>query len=62
MNTKSIMILSDTHFPYSKKEYFKWIKKLKDKIKPTLVIHIGDQIDANSISQHILSHELHNIK
>ena len=62
MNTKSIMILSDTHFPYSKKEYFKWIKKLKDKIKPTLVIHIGDLIDANSISQHIHSPELHNIK
>ena len=62
MNTKSILVLSDTHFPYAKKEYFKWIKKLKDKIKPTLVIHIGDLVDFHSISQHLHSAELPNIK
>ena len=62
MNTKSILILSDTHFPYAKKEYFKWIKKLKNKIKPTLIIMIGDLIDAHSISVHLHSPELPNIK
>ena len=60
--TKSILVLSDTHFPYQKKEYFKWIKKLRDKIKPTLVIHIGDLVDFHSISQHLHSAELPNIK
>ncbi len=62
MNTKSILVLSDTHFPYVKKEYFKWIKKLKDKLKPTLVVHIGDLVDFHSISQHLHSAELPNIK
>lgn len=62
MNTKSILVLSDTHFPYVKKEYFKWIKKLRDKLKPTLVIHIGDLVDFHSISQHLHSAELPNIK
>lgn len=62
MNTKSILILSDTHFPYAKKEYFSWIKKIRDKIKPTMVVQIGDLIDAHSISQHLHSPELPNIK
>ena len=60
--TKSILVLSDTHFPYQKKEYFKWIKRLSDKLKPTLVIHIGDLVDFHSISQHLHSAELPNIK
>ena len=62
IKTKSILVLSDTHFPYQKKEYFKWIKKLSDKLKPTLVIHIGDLVDFHSISQHLHSAELPNIK
>jgi predicted phosphodiesterase len=61
-NTKSILVLSDCHFPYQKKEYFSWIKKLKEKIKPTMVLMIGDLIDAHSISQHLHSPELKNIK
>lgn len=50
--TKSILVLSDLHFPYQKKEFFKWIKKLKKKIKPTLVVMIGDLFDAHSVSTH----------
>ena len=49
MNTKSILILSDTHFPYQHLNYFEWIKKIKNHIKPTRVIHIGDVIDNASI-------------
>ncbi len=60
--TKSILVLSDLHFPYQKKEFFKWIKKLKKKIKPTLVVMIGDLFDAHSVSTHLHSPELKNIK
>ncbi|MDP7621367.1 MAG: metallophosphoesterase [SAR324 cluster bacterium] len=44
-----ILILSDTHFPFHNKNYWNWIKKIKDRIKPTRVIHIGDLVDNASI-------------
>ena len=50
MNNSRVLILSDTHFPYEKPMYFNWIRKLKAKIKPTNVIHIGDLADFNSLS------------
>lgn len=62
MNTKSILILSDTHFPYQIPQYFDWIKKIKEKVKPTMVIMIGDLVDFHSISSHLHSAELPNIK
>jgi len=62
MNTKSILILSDTHFPYQIPDYFEWIKKIKEKVNPTMVLHIGDLADFHSISQHLHSAELPNIK
>lgn len=62
MNTKRLLILSDTHFPYQMPGYFEWIKKLRDNIKPTQVIHIGDLVDFHAISQHLHSAELPNIK
>jgi predicted phosphodiesterase len=54
--------LSDTHFPYQIPGYFEWIKKIKDKINPTMVLHIGDLVDFHSVSQHLHSAELPNIK
>ena len=44
-----ILILSDTHFPFHNKNYWNWIKKIKDRIKPTRVIHCGDLVDNASI-------------
>lgn len=62
MNTKRLLILSDTHFPYQMPGYFEWIKKLRDNIKPTMVLMQGDLVDFHSISQHLHSAELPNIK
>jgi len=62
MNTKRLLILSDTHFPAQHQNYFEWIKKIKEKINPTQVIHIGDLCDFHSISQWLHSAELPNIK
>jgi len=46
---RRILILSDTHFPFHNKNYWNWIKKIKDQVKPTRVIHIGDLVDNASI-------------
>ena len=62
MNTKRLLILSDTHFPYQHSNYFEWIKKIKEKVNPTQIIHIGDLVDFHAISQHLHSAELPNIK
>ena len=62
MNTKRLLILSDTHFPYQHSNYFDWIKKIKEKVNPTQIIHIGDLVDFHAISQHLHSAELPNIK
>ena len=62
MNTKRLLILSDTHFPYQHSNYFEWIKKIKEKVNPTQIIHIGDLVDFHQISQWVHSAELPNIK
>ena len=62
MNTKRLLILSDTHFPYQHSNYFEWIKKIKEKVNPTQIIHIGDLVDFHEISQWVHSAELPNIK
>ena len=62
MSNKSILCLSDTHFPYEHPQYFSWIKKVKDHIKCDTVIHVGDLVDFHSISQWLHSAELPNIK
>ena len=60
--TSRVLILSDTHFPYQHPQYFPWVKKIKEHIKFTKVIHIGDLADMHSCSSHLHSAELPNIK
>ena len=63
MNTKRLLILSDTHFPYQHSNYFEWIKKIKEKVNPTQIIHIGDLVDFHQhFSAWVHSAELPNIK
>ena len=49
---KSILIISDTHFPFHHKDTFDFLTKLKSETKPDLVIHIGDEIDGHAWSYH----------
>jgi hypothetical protein len=48
----SVLVISDTHFPYCHKDTLDFLKALKDEYKPDRVIHIGDEIDGHSISFH----------
>lgn len=56
---KSILIISDTHFPFQHKDTIIFLKKVKEKFKPDKVIHIGDELDYHSISFHASSPDLH---
>jgi hypothetical protein len=49
---KSVLIISDTHIPYSHKDYYFFLKEIKKKYKPDIVTHIGDELDYHAISMH----------
>lgn len=52
LNTKSILVLSDQHIPYEHPDMFKFLAAIKKKYKPTLVVNIGDEVDAHNLSFH----------
>ena len=37
-----VLVIGDTHFPAVHKNYFSFIKRVRDKYKCTEIIHIGD--------------------
>lgn len=49
---KRVLFISDTHIPYSVDGYLEFLKDLKEKFKPEIVIHGGDEIDGHAISFH----------
>lgn len=49
---KSILVISDTHFPYQHPDTIAFLAEIKRVYKPDRVIHIGDEIDGHSISFH----------
>lgn len=52
MANKSVLIISDTHFPYEHPDTIGFLRALKKKYKPDRVVHIGDEIDGHAISFH----------
>ena len=49
---KSILIISDTHFPYQHPDTIDFLRLLKSTYRPEKVVHVGDEIDGHSISMH----------
>ena len=49
---KKILIIPDTHIPYSHLDYIKFLKYLKQKYSPDIAIHLGDELDYHAISFH----------
>lgn len=47
-----VLIISDTHIPYSHKHYIKFLAAIKEKYNPELILHIGDELDYHAISFH----------
>jgi predicted phosphodiesterase len=52
MKYKSVLVISDLHIPYHHEDAFAFLKALKKKYKPDLVVNIGDEIDQHAISMH----------
>jgi len=52
VRNKRVLFISDTHIPYSVSGYLLFLKDLKEKFKPEIVIHGGDEIDYHAISFH----------
>lgn len=42
---RRILVLSDTHFPYSHPDTIPYLKAIKKKYSPDRVVHIGDEAD-----------------
>lgn len=49
---KSILIISDQHFPYEHQDIIPFLSKIKSKYKPDKIINIGDEVDYHAISFH----------
>lgn len=51
-NHNSVLVISDQHMPYNHSDMFKFLKAIKVKYKPDLVINIGDENDKHALSYH----------
>ena len=52
MGYKSILVISDQHFPYQHPDTIDFLKTVKTKYKPDKVVNIGDEVDYHSMSFH----------
>jgi len=52
LNTSRILCISDQHAPYSHPDMLSFLKAIKKKYKPTLIINGGDEVDAHAMSFH----------
>ena len=49
---KKILVIGDTHFPYSHPDCISFLSKLNQYYKPDTVVHIGDEADYHSQNFH----------
>lgn len=52
MKNESILVISDSHFPFNHGDIIAFLSALKDKYKFDRVVHIGDEVDYHAISFH----------
>jgi hypothetical protein len=50
--SKTILFISDLHIPYHHPDAFAFLKYLKKKLKPDLVVNVGDLADFHNVSFH----------
>mgnify|MGYP003679021094 CR=1 FL=1 len=49
MSYKSILCISDLHIPYHHPQAFDFLKALKKKINPDLIVCGGDELDKHAL-------------
>ena len=47
-----VFVIGDLHIPYHHRSSFDFLRAVKEKYKPDLVINIGDELDQHAISMH----------
>lgn len=52
MDTIVTLVIFDPHLPYQHKDFFRFVKLVKDTFKPTQVFFTGDEVDNHAISFH----------
>lgn len=62
MDNSCILVISDTQFPYAHQDVIDFYKELKSQFKPTRIIHIGDELDHQSLNFHQVNPDLPNSK
>ncbi len=48
----SILVISDLHIPYHHHDAFDFLRAIKKKYKPKLIISVGDEVDNHAASYH----------
>jgi hypothetical protein len=54
-----VLVISDTQAPFHHPDSLAFLKALKNRIKPTMVVHIGDLTDQNAMSFHLKNPDLY---
>lgn len=49
---KSVLVISDTHFPYQHPDAIRFLAAIKNRYSPERVVHIGDEVDFHAMSFH----------
>jgi hypothetical protein len=49
---KSVLVISDQHFPYNHADIIAFLRAIKEKYSPDRVVNIGDELDYHAISFH----------
>ena len=52
MKKQVILTISDQHAPYNHPDAIAFLKAIKKKYKPTIVVNIGDELDKHNLSFH----------
>ena len=52
MHKDHVLIIGDTHLPFSHKHYLDFCKQIQNRVKCGTVVHIGDLVDNHAISYH----------
>lgn len=47
-----VLVISDLHIPYHHQDAFDFLRALKAKYKPDLIVNIGDELDQHALSFH----------
>lgn len=47
-----VLVIPDTHAPYNHPDALAFLRELRDRVKPTYVVHLGDEVDNHSLSFH----------